>query len=253
MAKRIRAALVHGFWGSEQSWQPIIEILKKSGAELDLFIPNLFSEGPFSSRHSFKEWSANFVTEKRKRFGAEPVLLVGYSLGGRLALHAAAQSPEDWSGLFLLSVNPGLKVNQEERRKWEFQWSKKFLENSWESLDLEWNQQEVFKNSQVIKQEVSADFSRELLALAFTNWSLTQHEFKVDDLQKNCACYAPAQCQWWFGKQDQKFVAVAEHLHDLNVNGLKQIIPAAGHRLPWDAADRVAHEVLKLAPPLQGE
>jgi len=40
---------------------------------------------------------------------SEKTVLIGYSLGGRLALHFAKRFPERIAGLVILSANPGLE------------------------------------------------------------------------------------------------------------------------------------------------
>src|SRR4051794_29917641 len=43
-------------------------------------------------------------------------VLVGYSMGGRLALHAALRDPERYAGLALVGVSPGIEDAGEWRR-----------------------------------------------------------------------------------------------------------------------------------------
>jgi 2-succinyl-6-hydroxy-2,4-cyclohexadiene-1-carboxylate synthase len=44
-------------------------------------------------------------------------VLVGYSMGGRLALHAALREPERYGGLALVGVSPGIEDEDERQRR----------------------------------------------------------------------------------------------------------------------------------------
>lgn len=46
-------------------------------------------------------------------------LLLGYSMGGRVALHAASREPDAWRGLVLIGATPGLSDKKERRARAE--------------------------------------------------------------------------------------------------------------------------------------
>ena len=60
------------------------------------------------------------LTQWGKAFNAfaEPgSLLLGYSLGGRLALHALCDNPGRWQGAILISAHPGLRCSKEKETR----------------------------------------------------------------------------------------------------------------------------------------
>jgi len=93
-----RVALVHGFLGSPADWAEVLEQLP-SGIECDC-VP-LVALGCESIADAARALS--------ERIEQQPCdALVGYSMGGRIALELAATRPELASRFVLLSASPGL-------------------------------------------------------------------------------------------------------------------------------------------------
>jgi len=69
--------------------------------------------------------------------------LIGYSMGGRIAMHYAAQFPERIASLTLASAHPGLTTPEEKKLRWEHdqKWAHKIrTEDFWD----EWYAQPIF-------------------------------------------------------------------------------------------------------------
>ena len=56
---------------------------------------------------------AEFLNEIAAPDVPGPRVLIGYSLGGRLALHALTQQPQLWDAAVLISPHPGLRSHGE--------------------------------------------------------------------------------------------------------------------------------------------
>ncbi|MCP5492826.1 MAG: alpha/beta fold hydrolase, partial [Chlamydiales bacterium] len=57
----------------------------------------------------------------------EGSILVGYSMGGRIALSLAAEAPDKFAALILIGANPGIPDEQKPlRRAFEAQWLRVF-------------------------------------------------------------------------------------------------------------------------------
>ena len=97
------ALLIHGFPGSPAEMRPLGAVLRDAGWTVHgLMLPGLGADIATLEQRSFHDWSAaaNQAMEGLKR-QHEEVLLVGYSMGGALALHTALdQRP---AGLVLLA------------------------------------------------------------------------------------------------------------------------------------------------------
>ena len=109
----ISVVFLHGFLGSARDWVPVVERLGLGALIYDLpgHGATSLSEPP-----SLDGWARSLAAQLR---GADPVVLVGYSLGGRLALRVAANHPDRVRALALIGANPGLvdSVEREERAR----------------------------------------------------------------------------------------------------------------------------------------
>ena len=93
---------LHGFLGRGADWEAL-----RAGWEPDLpalRTPNLFTDPP--QHESLAEFGVRFAHEVAQ-VDAAPAIL-GYSLGGRLALHALVARPEQWKAAIVVSAHLGM-------------------------------------------------------------------------------------------------------------------------------------------------
>ncbi len=105
------ATFLHGFTQTKESWLPVIDSLTVE-IEATLIDAPGHGESPADGRSLSQ--AADDVAE------CMPTgVLVGYSMGARIALHTALQHPEKVHGLVLISGTPGLRSESEraERRR----------------------------------------------------------------------------------------------------------------------------------------
>jgi 2-succinyl-6-hydroxy-2,4-cyclohexadiene-1-carboxylate synthase len=105
---------LHGFLGRGADWLPVVEQL---APEFHCILPDLPGHGANtgfdpSQPLTFDSLSAD-LTHTLAEAGLDRPVLIGYSLGGRLALHAACRFPERFSALVLESASPGLRSESE--------------------------------------------------------------------------------------------------------------------------------------------
>lgn len=126
----------------------------------------------------WRDRTENFITEVIKlQAQGFKIELWGYSMGGRLALHALAHSPQLFHKAKILSSNPGLESQSEKelRLQRDLNWSQKFLTQEWNSLMFDWNQQPVLRepnNSLSLVQRNEIDYDRLRLAKSLDHWSI---------------------------------------------------------------------------------
>lgn len=74
--------------------------------------------------------------------------LIGYSMGGRLALYLALHFPEKFSHLILESASPGLKsaISRRKRIEHDAQWIEKLKYENFSNFLSEWYQQSLFNS-----------------------------------------------------------------------------------------------------------
>ncbi|HUA45109.1 MAG TPA: 2-succinyl-6-hydroxy-2,4-cyclohexadiene-1-carboxylate synthase [Solirubrobacteraceae bacterium] len=94
--------LLHGFTHTGASWDPVVAALGESYRALALDIPG---HGSASDRSPV---TLEGVVEDLNTLAPKQFTLVGYSMGGRIALHAALALPGRIERLILIGASPGI-------------------------------------------------------------------------------------------------------------------------------------------------
>ena len=110
--------LVHGFTGSSYSWgEHLVDGLASAGCPPVLL--DLPGHGRNVAARHARHFSLDSALSAVEDAGHWPAGLVGYSMGGRLALHFAARRPDAVRRLVLESASPGLETQVERRLRRE--------------------------------------------------------------------------------------------------------------------------------------
>lgn len=213
---------LHGFLGRSSDWDSLSH---------SAIIPyDLFQIGEPSDQLQMPDWAAKFYhhlpTNPKKK------ILMGYSLGGRLALHALMQNPSYWDGAIIISAHPGLPSEEVKRERIEqdAQWAKRFEQEPWEELMHSWNARSVFCNSIKTFERKEIDYNRALLANTLRFWSLGSQELFVNALAK-----INIPILWVAGEKDFAYTSLAQSLSFKHSESKIWIASNSGHRVPWEA------------------
>jgi len=205
---------LHGNLGSPADW----EALSLPGLRaVDLW--------EFSSL-SFCEFADELATSLTR--GLEKPVLAGYSLGGRLALHAMARHPNRWSGAVILSAHPGLCCIEDRlaRRISDEIRARDAREMEWGAFVEKWNRQTVLGGAFPTPSQLALEPRREAIARAFESWSLGRQE---DLRRKLSSFHAPV--LWVTGENDEKFTRLGAEMADVFTRFRHELIPGCGHRV----------------------
>jgi 2-succinyl-6-hydroxy-2,4-cyclohexadiene-1-carboxylate synthase len=93
---------LHGFTQTSSSWEPLLATLSATRSVLTVDLPGHGGSAAFSSD---LDGTAAAVAELA---GGEPFDVVGYSLGGRIALHLACLDPPTLRRTVAISASPGI-------------------------------------------------------------------------------------------------------------------------------------------------
>lgn len=219
--------LLHGNLGSPADWKPVMDALQADGTEsraLNLW--KYLECCPKSLQDMGRVLCSEIAAQDRRPF------LCGYSLGGRLAMHAVLARPSLWKGAAFVSANPGLKDEAQKaaRRAADAEWAVKCLSAPWEEFLKEWDDQGVFDGGES-RDRSSLKPWRRSISRAFIDWSVGAQADLAPLLARS-----PVPQLWMAGERDAKFTALAR-----SVAGSKAaVIPQAGHRIPLEAPERLA-------------
>lgn len=169
-----------------------------------------------------------------------PNVLIGYSMGGRLALHALLEADQPWDAAIMVSAHPGIENEDERarRRAADAEWGAKAIQGDWTHFLAEWNAQSVLGEvlPGMADRYSLRSRSREI-GRSFIDWSLGAQEplwEKLPSLDKPVL--------WVCGERDEKFKALGERAVAL-IPGARLAMVPSGHRVPWEAPEAFAEIV----------
>ncbi|MCE2683978.1 MAG: 2-succinyl-6-hydroxy-2,4-cyclohexadiene-1-carboxylate synthase [Verrucomicrobiae bacterium] len=103
----------HGFTGEGADFEPLRAVLPPGHA---LLAPDFPGHGSRCRQRTPSDYSLAAhldILDESARNAAEPVTLLGYSMGGRIALHWALANPGKCHQLILVGASPGLPTEAE--------------------------------------------------------------------------------------------------------------------------------------------
>lgn len=109
--------LLHGFTGSLHTWDRIVPELSQHFTTITVdLLGHGKTDAPSDPERYAIERATEDIIELLDRLDIEKTHLLGYSMGGRLALMLAVRYPNRFHSLILESSSPGIE-NEEERKK----------------------------------------------------------------------------------------------------------------------------------------
>ncbi|PZV25776.1 MAG: 2-succinyl-6-hydroxy-2,4-cyclohexadiene-1-carboxylate synthase [Snowella sp.] len=140
---------LHGFMGDCQEFDPILPYFWDDFYCLVIDLPGHGqTEVTGDDSHYGMEKTAIALIDFLNYLQLSKIGLIGYSMGGRLALYLALHFPEKFSYLILESASPGLQsaIARKKRIEHDEQWIKKLKNENFSDVLSEWYQQNLFNS-----------------------------------------------------------------------------------------------------------
>lgn len=226
---------LHGAVGHADDWKFLSSGLVSNGAgervsRVDLW--RYLMCCPQSLREFASAFNKEVLAQQSRQKNAEdkPVLL-GYSMGGRLALHVLLDSPDIWGGVIIVSAHTGIPESERPARlAMDAEWAAKALKGDWPEFLNQWNAQGVL-DTDVMPNRLNLEQRRQPVARSFMDWSLGNQEDLLPMLKSAETC---CPILWVVGENDQKFTKVAREVAREMPSVQLEIVADAGHRVPWE-------------------
>lgn len=227
---------LHGFSGDCREWQSI----GASFCEYPQMYIDLPGHGNSSGIHvdGFED-TALLIRQTLAHYGVREFFLIGYSLGGRIAMFTACKELAGIKGLIVEGGHPGLQDQEakEKRRLSDQAWAKRFRTEPLPKVFADWYQQPVFSSlTQKERSALIALRSRnngEPLAAMLESTSLSAQPDLRQELKNRTFDF-----HYLCGEKDAKFRALAQEL-----SSDVRVIEGAGHNAHRENPEAVA-EVL---------
>jgi 2-succinyl-6-hydroxy-2,4-cyclohexadiene-1-carboxylate synthase len=225
--------LLHGFTQTGRSWQPIAHAL---AGRYRAIAPDLPGHGDFGERRptSFPACDAYL----RAVADGGPITLTGYSMGGRVALHAALSLGPVVSRLVLIGASPGLPDPGERaaRAAEDGALADRIEAIGIEAFVREWGAQALFADMpRGVAELADADRLRNTaagLAAALRGLGTGVMPSLWDRLGE-----LEVPVELVVGERDEKFRAIAERMAGSLPAGRVVVVEGAGHAVHLEAPD----------------
>ena len=159
---RPAVVLLHGFMGAANDWGGIVPALNEKFYCIAVDLPGHGLSTGLPSESYTIEGASWGLLDLIRRAGIQRPVIVGYSMGGRLALYFALRHPEWCSGLFLESVSPGLESASERaaRRRADEEKARRLESEDFEEFLKDWYRQPIFaslaRDERLLEQTVES-------------------------------------------------------------------------------------------------
>ena len=226
--------LFHGFTGSTVNWSDHVVVFAQYFQVVTVDLPGhgLTDSPADPSRYAMGQVASDLIV-LLDEISDQPAHLLGYSMGGRLALYMAIQYPHRFQSLILESASPGLQTDSErsERRvrdevladRIERTGIESFVDY-WESIPLFASQQRLpIERQQALRHQRLRNRPQGLANSLRGMGTGVQPSLWQDLDALNLSVLLLA------GELDTKFVGIARQMYDLLPDAQLLIVPDAGH------------------------
>ena len=226
--------LLHGFTGSRQNWRPHLAAFAThfQVVAIDLLGHGETAVSTTPARYQIDQAAADLVA-LIEQIATPPVHLIGYSMGGRLALYFAHHYPRYVSKLILESASPGLKTELErtERQQRDNALADFIEEAGITAFVNRWQQLPLWHSQAQLAATVRQSLRQQRLGNTPTGLA---HSLRGmgSGIQPGLWSQLPQiaiPTLLLCGALDQKFVAINQEMAAALPNAQLAVIPQAGH------------------------
>ena len=238
--------LLHGFLGSSADWSSLIPELENHFHLVLIDLPG-HGDSPVFPEMDFSVFAKVFeqtVTQS----GLKQFALLGYSLGGRLAMSYARQFPHRLKALLLEGSHPGLLDDEEKNARLasDKRWANRFIKEPVGKVLGDWYQQSVFadlndaqrqKLIEIRSAQNGSDLGQVMMAFSLGG----QPDFRP------CLREAHYPVHYFYGERDNKFAGLGQRMKEAGCLTSLQCISDSGHNIHREKPAELAKVILQLA------
>jgi 2-succinyl-6-hydroxy-2,4-cyclohexadiene-1-carboxylate synthase len=233
-----RVLFLHGFMGSSVDWRDVLAAIENRAFCIALDLPGHGGSLGLTPEAYTVEGTARAVTRTLDDLEVERAVIVGYSMGGRLALHLALRFPGRCAGLFLESASPGLESEEERtaRRAADELKAKRLESEDFDAFLQAWYRQPLFeslaKDEDLLRRTIEARRSNDPVELARSlrgmgTGSQPSLWEELEGLTVPTLAVA--------GGLDRKYVGISSRMASISEMIEPVVIPGVGHNVHDEA------------------
>lgn len=220
---------LHGALQGPDVWKPLADALTSFERPRVRLIAEDLLDAPAAG---LDDWADRFCSRIRAAGAGGGRILLGYSLGGRLALHALAACPGLWDGAIVVSAHPGGDDPgaREAIRRRDRRWALRLESEPPARVLRDWDAQPVFGGGPTPAHRPAGSLDGRRWATALRTFSRAEQADLLPRLQaaKLPRLLAVA------GADDGPYAAIARRIATAVPAAEVRLVPGAGHRVPWE-------------------
>jgi len=231
----IALLFIHGFTGSGEDWYNI----KDSFPGMRLLLVDLPGHGMSDSTSDLKYYTQDnlvrMIEDIRENLELKKLILVGYSLGGRLALSYAAIFPENLYKLIVESGQPGLTSEDDRtgRVKEDEELADYIAKNEIDNFVDFWMSKDIFRSENNLLESERNEIRNRKLKNNNTGLSNMLRGFSLGRMRPLWGELGKIRCKTLLiaGELDKKYCELNKKVQSEIKNSRFEIVAEAGHNV----------------------
>ena len=187
---------------------------------------------------------AEALIELLNQLAIADCLLVGYSMGGRLALYLTVHFPQYFRGVVLESASPGLKTQPERDRRIarDFKLARRLETEELSQFVRQWYANPLFKSftlhpnyQQAIARRLRNDPYKLAKSLRYMSLGMQPSLWNLSEIQVPILSIV--------GEQDPKFIAINQKVVELCPLANLTVVKDSGHNVHFEQPEKFAQSI----------
>lgn len=239
--------LLHGFLSSKESMRKIAEDLKDHRNVILVDLPGFGSTSSVAVEYSMEDITSQLI-KITDELSQRTIDVLGYSMGGRVALALTCKYPERIAKCILESASPGIQNTDAKMARLEVDKKRgAFIVSNYEAFLKDWQSMPLFETQQRVDAPLLEAQNRDRL------------QQKPDEVADSLLKYGTGvQSSYWnelskisnevlliVGSEDMKFVVIAESMSESFKNAKLDIVEDCGHNIHLENYQTYINLVLK--------
>ncbi|MEQ8674238.1 MAG: 2-succinyl-6-hydroxy-2,4-cyclohexadiene-1-carboxylate synthase [Aggregatilineales bacterium] len=242
--------LLHGFTGSKANWRHLIPTLAQAHTVITIDLPGHGDTDKPDDPHRYRmEYVSSDVVKLICAMTTSPIALLGYSMGGRLAIYIAAHYPHEINRLILESASPGLLTEEQrlQRQQSDEQLAERIERDGITSFVDYWENIALFASQKSLPESTQRELHEQRLNNSPTGLANSLRGMGTGIQPtlwgKLSAIHQPTLLIT--GELDTKFHAIAHQMKKEMPDAQHISVPRAGHTIHLEQPDAYYQHVLE--------
>lgn len=226
--------LLHGFTGTHNAWD---DICKRLANKCFLITPDLPGHGKSVAFRAMNEMSldatSDALLEVLDRVRVEKTALLGYSLGGRVALDFALKYHHRLTSLILESASPGIlnRAERQERRKADDALARDIERYGLDWFVRYWEDTSLFATQKTLGQQVIQRIRSERLSNTTKDLAMSLRSASTGRMRPLWDQLESLEIPVLLivGEKDEKYLATAKEMKNRIPHCTLSVVEGAGH------------------------